>query len=68
MDDGELITRQAGGDDRALRELFNRHAPILSARLRTVVSGSDVEDVLQETLLAAWKGVSSYRTEAEAGG
>ena len=58
MDDDELITRLAGGDDRALRELFSRHAPVLAVRLRTVLPPSDVEDVLQETFLAAWKGAS----------
>ncbi len=68
MDDDELIARLAGGDDRALRELFNRHAPILAARLRTVLSASDAEDVLQETFLAAWKGALSYQPQAKAGG
>jgi RNA polymerase sigma-70 factor (ECF subfamily) len=68
MDDDELITALAGGDDRALRELFSRHAPVLAARLRTVLPSSDVEDVLQETFLAAWKGAKSYRPEARAGG
>jgi RNA polymerase sigma-70 factor (ECF subfamily) len=68
MDDDELITRLAGGDDRALRELFSRHAPVLAARLRMVLPPADVEDVLQETFLAAWKGASSYRPEARAGG
>jgi len=68
MDDDELITRLAGGDDRALRELFNRHAPVLAVRLRAVLPPSDVEDVLQETFLAAWKGAGSYRPEARAGG
>lgn len=63
MDDDELITRLAGGDDRALRELFNRHAPILAARLRAVLPPSDVEDVLQETFLAAWKGAASYQRQ-----
>jgi RNA polymerase sigma-70 factor (ECF subfamily) len=61
MDDDELITRLAGGDDTALRELFTRHAPWLAARLRAVLPSSDVEDVLQETFLAVWKGASSYR-------
>ena len=56
MDDDELIASLAGGDDRALRELFDRHAPILAARLRTALPPSDVEDVLQETFLAAWQG------------
>jgi RNA polymerase sigma-70 factor, ECF subfamily len=67
MDDDELITRLAGGDDTALRELFTRHAPMLAARLCAVLPASEVEDVLQETFLAAWKGASSYRPEAKAG-
>jgi RNA polymerase sigma-70 factor (ECF subfamily) len=68
MDDDELVTRLAGGDDAALRELFTRHAPMLAVRLRTVLSPSDVEDVLQETFLAAWKGAGSYRPEVKADG
>jgi len=68
MDDDELIKRLAGGDDRALRELFNRHAPVLAVRLRAVLPPSDVEDVLQETFLAAWKGARSYQPDARAGG
>jgi RNA polymerase sigma-70 factor (ECF subfamily) len=68
MDDDELITALAGGDDTALRELFARHAPMLAARLRAVLPPPDVEDVLQETFLAAWRGARSYRPEAKAGG
>lgn len=68
MDDDELITRLAGGDDTALRELFARHAQMLAARLRAVLPPSDVEDVLQETFLAAWKCAGSYRAEEKAGG
>ena len=68
MNDDELITRLAGGDDMALRELFTRQAPMLAARLRTVLPPSDVEDVLQETFLAAWKGAGSYRAQEKAGG
>jgi RNA polymerase sigma-70 factor, ECF subfamily len=73
MDDDELIARVAGGDgrdgdDTALRELFTRHAPWLAARLRTVLPPSDVEDVLQETFLAVWKGASAYRPQGSPGG
>jgi RNA polymerase sigma-70 factor, ECF subfamily len=68
MDDDELIRRLAGGDDTALRELFGRHAPMLAVRLRAVLPPSDVEDVLQETFLAAWKGAGSYRPQDKAGG
>jgi RNA polymerase sigma-70 factor (ECF subfamily) len=67
MDDDELITRLAGGDDTALRELFTRHAPMLATRLSAVLPPSEVEDVLQETFLAAWKGASSYAPQAKAG-
>jgi RNA polymerase sigma-70 factor (ECF subfamily) len=68
MDDDELIARLAGGDDGALRELFKRHAPILAVRLRAVLPPSDVEDALQETFLAAWKGAGGYQPQGPAGG
>jgi RNA polymerase sigma-70 factor (ECF subfamily) len=61
MDDDELIAALAAGDDAALRELFMRHAPWLAARLRAALPPPDVEDVLQETFLAVWKGAGGYR-------
>ncbi len=61
MDDDELIAALAAGDDTALRELFTRHAPWLAARLRAALPPPDVEDVLQETFLAVWRGASGYR-------
>jgi RNA polymerase sigma-70 factor (ECF subfamily) len=72
MEDDELIARIAVGDgdggDAALRELFARHAPWLAARLRTALPPSDVEDVLQETFLAVWKGAGTYQPRGAAGG
>jgi RNA polymerase sigma-70 factor (ECF subfamily) len=68
MDDDELIAAVAGGDDTALRELFSRHAPWLAGRLRAVLPAADVEDVLQETFLAVWRGAGRYRPEGTAGG
>jgi RNA polymerase sigma-70 factor, ECF subfamily len=67
MDD-ELIARVAAGDDTALRELFSRHAPWLAARLRVMLPAADVEDVLQETFLAVWRGAGGYRPEGADGG
>ncbi|HEX4288072.1 MAG TPA: RNA polymerase sigma factor [Trebonia sp.] len=66
MDDDELIAALAAGDDAALRELFARHAPWLAARLRAALPAPDVEDVLQETFLAVWKGASAYRPRGTA--
>jgi RNA polymerase sigma-70 factor, ECF subfamily len=68
MDDDALIAAMAAGHDSALRELFSRHAPWLAARLRVVLPAADVEDVLQETFLAAWRGALRYRPEGAAGG
>jgi RNA polymerase sigma-70 factor, ECF subfamily len=68
MDDDDLVARIAVGDDTALRELFGRHASWLAARLRTVLPAADVEDVLQETFLAAWRGAGSYRPQGACGG
>ena len=67
MDD-ELIVRVAAGDDAALRELFSRDAPWLAARLRVMLPAADVENVLQETFLAVWRGAGRYRPEGADGG
>src|SRR5215207_6573508 len=63
MDNDELLTAVAGGDDAALRELFLRHAPWLAARLRAALPAADVEDVLQEAFLGVWRGAGGYRGE-----
>jgi RNA polymerase sigma-70 factor (ECF subfamily) len=68
MDDDELIAAMAGGDDTALRELFTRHAPWLAARLRSILPAAEVEDVLQESFLAVWRGAGGYRPEGSPGG
>jgi RNA polymerase sigma-70 factor (ECF subfamily) len=66
MNDDELIAALAAGDDAALRELFTRHAPWLAARLRAALPPPDVEDVLQETFLAVWRGARGYRPDGRA--
>jgi RNA polymerase sigma-70 factor, ECF subfamily len=67
MDDDELVSAVADGDDGALRELFSRHAPWLAARLRAVLPAADVEDVLQETFVAVWRGAAGYRLGGSGG-
>jgi RNA polymerase sigma-70 factor (ECF subfamily) len=67
MDDDDLIAALAAGDDAALRELFSRHAPWIAGRLRAVLPAADVEDVLQETFLGAWRGAGGYRGEGAGG-
>lgn len=61
MDDEALLAAVAAGDDGALRLLFERHAPWVAARLRRLLAPSAVEDVVQETFLAVWRGAKGYR-------
>lgn len=67
MDDDALLTTVASGDDQALRALFERHAPWVAGRLRRAMPASAVEDVVQETFLAVWRGAANYRGTGEAG-
>ena len=68
MNDEELVAASAAGDDVALRELFGRHAPWLATRLRSLLPVADVEDVVQETFIAVWRGAGAYRPEGPVGG
>ena len=61
MDDEALLAAVAAGNDEALRELFNRHAPWVAGRLRRLLAASAVEDVVQETFLAVWRGARGYQ-------
>jgi RNA polymerase sigma factor (sigma-70 family) len=64
--DAELLADVAGGDLGALRLLYDRHAPWLSARLGSRCNRSEVvADVLQDTFLALWKGAARYRGDGE---
>jgi len=67
MDDERLIAALAAGDDGALRELFARHAPWLTARLRRALPVDAVEDVLQETFIAVWRGARRYTPAGKPG-
>lgn len=58
--DLDLLRAVAGEDERALRALYERHAPWLAVRLRRNLPASAVEDVLQETYLAVWRGASRF--------
>lgn len=67
MDDEELIRAVAAGDHIALRELFDRHAPWVAGRLRRALPVDAVEDVLQETFIAVWRGAGRYRSTGDVG-
>ncbi|MGA5080944.1 RNA polymerase sigma factor [Streptomyces griseoincarnatus] len=64
--DGELLRAvTADGDRRAFEELYRRYAPWLTARMRTrCADAALVDDVVQETFLAVWRGTARWREDA----
>ena len=62
MEDDELARRAREGDRSAFEQLIARHDRQLAAWLmRQVRQSADVDDVLQEILLKAWKSASTYQ-------
>ncbi|MGH9175274.1 MAG: RNA polymerase sigma factor, partial [Vicinamibacterales bacterium] len=68
MDDDALIAAVGAGDQMALKMLFERHAPWIAGRLRRTLPRDAVEDVVQETFIAVWRGAGSYSGAGEVGG
>jgi RNA polymerase sigma-70 factor (ECF subfamily) len=56
-----LLTRAVGGDEQAFSELTDPHRRELHLHCyRILGSMQDAEDALQETLLAAWRGLARF--------
>jgi RNA polymerase sigma-70 factor (ECF subfamily) len=64
--DQQLVCSVAEGDAGALRVLYERHAGWLIARLtRRCADQAIVDEVVQDTFLAVWRGARRYRGEGE---
>ncbi len=60
-----LLTRARAGDGEAFRELTDPHRHELQLHCyRILGSVQDAEDTLQETLLAAWRGLGQFEERA----
>jgi RNA polymerase sigma-70 factor (ECF subfamily) len=63
--DAELLTAVRAGDDDALGWLLARHAPaVLRFATKMCRNGADADDVMQETLWAAARGLKDLRGES----
>jgi RNA polymerase sigma-70 factor (TIGR02960 family) len=61
----QAIARARGGDEDAFRELTDPYRRELQLHIyRIVGSAQDAEDLLQETLLAAWRGLDHFQGRA----
>jgi RNA polymerase sigma-70 factor (ECF subfamily) len=63
--DPALLERARDGDESAFRSLLDPHRRVLFSHCyRMLGSVSDAEDMLQETLVRAWKGLSGFEGRA----
>ena len=64
MATADLLSRARAGDGEAFRELAGSHRRELQVHCyRMLGSFADAEDVVQETMLAAWQGIGGFAEE-----
>jgi RNA polymerase sigma-70 factor (ECF subfamily) len=57
-----LLSRIATGDQEAIEDLYRRHSRLLLGQLQFMVDQPGLaEEVLQDTMLAVWKGARTFR-------
>jgi RNA polymerase sigma-70 factor, ECF subfamily len=62
QDDAELLRRIGDGDHAALVALYQRHGGMVLGQIRLVVDDRGLsEEILQDTMLAVWRGARSFR-------
>ena len=67
--DAELLAATAAGNRAAFEALYRRHAPWLATRLRYRCADEGlVDDAVQETFLAIWRGSARHGGNGDAGG
>ena len=68
-DDAALVRAASEGDSTAMRTLYERHAPWLTARLTRRCNDREVVlDVVQDTFLAVWREAGQWRGDGEVAG
>jgi len=63
-DELELLVAARRGDHQAFAALVRANAPRLARLARSVAGSDDADDVVQETIVAAWRSLSSFRGDA----
>lgn len=65
MDERALVTAIQNGDQQAFAELVHRYeGKIYNLALRLMKSPEEAEEILQETFLAAFRAIHSFRAES----
>jgi RNA polymerase sigma-70 factor, ECF subfamily len=67
LSDAEILRRTAAGDASAFELLVARHEAAVYRYIRALVQVEDrLDDALQETFIAAWRGAAGFRGESGA--
>jgi len=64
-DDGQLLRRIGQGDEDAMAAFYREHGRVVLAQV-LLVTGERVlaEEIVQDTMLAVWRGAGSFRGES----
>jgi RNA polymerase sigma-70 factor (ECF subfamily) len=64
-DDVQLLQRIGLGDENAMTEFYRRHGRVVLAQILLVVGERALaEEILQDTMLAIWRGAGAFRGES----
>jgi RNA polymerase sigma-70 factor, ECF subfamily len=60
MEDAVLLAASAAGDAGAFEQFMRRHQAAVARHLQTFTGSPDVDDAVQETFIAAWRGAGGF--------
>ena len=67
-EDGKLVRTALGGDPAAFSRLYERYGRVVHGLLLARVARDEVEDLVQDVFLTAWRRLSDLRDPAAFGG
>ena len=67
-EDARLVRKAVDGDEGAFSALYQRYARMIHGLLLARVPRLDVDDLLQDVFVTAWKGLETLRDPAAFGG
>lgn len=68
VEDGNLVRAALAGDESAFTRLYDRYARVVHALLLARVNRQEVEDLVQDVFLTAWRRLEDLRDPAAFGG
>ena len=67
-EDADLVLRTRTGDEAAFADLYRRYARVVHGLLLARIPIADVDDLVQDVFLSAWRRLDSLRDPAAFGG